>query len=303
MNGNSRQTPRHGSTAPEGKAAGRTARKDRHAYGFVFSSWFGSLVFHALILLLLFFFVSVRGNPDSPPGERLNNAGIVFKQDGEEGRVYSDSDGNTHTESPAAATPSMRDMFEERFSEQAIADSLPETAIGVSSPRGQPGIGNVTSLNTGAGLTGSDRAGTGAGPGGGKTKVRFWGTEGTAQRFVFVIDRSSSMLEDGGRPFREAKAELRRAVDSLTPENRFNVVFYSDTMSAIFGEVLKAADDINKTAAKRIIDGTLPAGGTDHEAPLIRALRMKPEVIFFLTDGDEKDALSAAALDRIQRAS
>ena len=42
-------------------------------------------------------------------------------------------------------------------------------------------------------------------------------------------------------------------------------------------------------------------GGTEHSKPLRDALQLRPDVIFFLTDGEEKDALNDGQLGEIRR--
>jgi hypothetical protein len=63
------------------------------------------------------------------------------------------------------------------------------------------------------------------------------------------------------------------------------------------------ATESNKELARRFVAGVFAEGGTEREAPLLKALAWSPDAIFFLTDAD--DAMPAydvaEAVDRAQR--
>lgn len=46
------------------------------------------------------------------------------------------------------------------------------------------------------------------------------------------------------------------------------------------------ATESNKLIARRQIDRAVPLNGTEHELALADALSLRPDVIYFLTDGD-----------------
>ncbi len=77
---------------------------------------------------------------------------------------------------------------------------------------------------------------------------------------------------------------------------------HNDEAKQLFSQPLAVADDVNKTAAKRRIAAYQPSGGTEHDSALRLALRLKPDVIFFLTDGDATTRMSRAQLDGVARA-
>ena len=56
----------------------------------------------------------------------------------------------------------------------------------------------------------------------------------------------------------------------------------------------------NKQRAVRFIDSITAEGGTDHEEALKLAIRLQPDVIFFLTDADDPK-LTPAQLEKIRR--
>jgi hypothetical protein len=63
---------------------------------------------------------------------------------------------------------------------------------------------------------------------------------------------------------------------------------------------LTFAGEVGRRQAESFLLGVTAAGGTDHVQALTLALRMNPDVIFFLTDADEPP-LSPSDLKQIQR--
>jgi len=105
--------------------------------------------------------------------------------------------------------------------------------------------------------------------------------------FVFVIDRSQSMGAAGLGAISAAADELSSRLSKLTPENNFQVVAYNE-VTAYFGarKLLPATDENKRRLVKYIAE--LTAGGqTEHTRGLLAALRLKPEIIFLLTDGGD----------------
>lgn len=118
--------------------------------------------------------------------------------------------------------------------------------------------------------------------------ARLFGVSGSGNRFVYVLDRSDSMNGFGGLPLRSAKRELIRSLRSLSPQQQFQIIFYNENvkpfqmsgspMTMITGE----SDQVKR--AERYVNAIQAFGGTKHEGALLMALRMSPDVIFFLTD-------------------
>lgn len=131
-----------------------------------------------------------------------------------------------------------------------------------------------------------------------------FGISGSGSRFVYVFDRSDSMNGYGGRPLRSAKRELIRSLESLTDRQQFQLVFYNDkpTPFRLSGIPLQMipAEDNNKIAANRYVNSILAYGATEHESALKMALRLGPDVIFFLTDA-RIPRLSSGQLRDIQQ--
>ncbi len=137
----------------------------------------------------------------------------------------------------------------------------------------------------------------------GATKAKFMGVMVEGATFLYVIDCSGSMI---GRPMNYAKTELLASLERLERNQRFGIIFYNDTYKnkvfAVSGNDAGVywANAINRNFAKRFIARIQPDSGTLHKEPLLAAVRMKPDVIFFLTDAKEP-ALSAGELDQIAR--
>lgn len=267
-------------------------------------SWGGSILFHLVVLVLVLLFFHFRPDPPTAPGDAAVG-GIVLKQ--ENGKSYVDSNNNEFGEASPnraeerPAAPTLEETLSAEFSDLDVKQMLPNPAIGPQAGGGQAkAVPNAAVI--GDRLGGSRFPGLGN-DGGGRTLSMF-GTEGKGRTFVFVTDRSGSMDERGGRPMRAAKAEILKNIDLLDDQNQFNIIFYNDTY--LFwrqGRKLPYATERERENAKRFVEGITAAGGTRHQEPLREAMRLAPEVIFFLTDGDESELqLNAGQLARLQRA-
>jgi hypothetical protein len=269
-------------------------------------SWIGSVLFHLCLLVLILLCFRLRQEPPTAPGERLAAGGIVLKKDSGGHEIFVDGENNEfgeknlNTVDETSAAPTLEKMLDGSLSEADLSRNLPE-AVGpraaVKQANGVFGASNPGDLRIG----GSRFPMLGGGKSGGKT-LRVFGTEGTGSSFVFVFDRSGSMSEYAERPIRAAKTELVQCIDSLENLYRFNIIFYNEKLSFWKpGRKMIEATDVNKENAKRFIEGITPSGGTRHLEPLLEAVKHRPDIVFFLTDGDESDALSAGQLDKIMK--
>jgi uncharacterized protein YegL len=127
-----------------------------------------------------------------------------------------------------------------------------------------------------------------------------FGAEGKGRKFMYVFDRSGSME---GAPLRAAKAELIRSLEALGDLHQFNILFYSgDYRLWRSGKRLVFATPTEKNNAVQFIESVTAEGGTRHFEPLLEAIAHHPDVIFFLTDGEAQDDLTAVQLRSIERA-
>lgn len=126
---------------------------------------------------------------------------------------------------------------------------------------------------------GGDTTGT---PGG----LTVFGAQARGRTFVMVIDRSASMGDQGLGAIRAAADELARQLDSLNEQQRVQIVAYHAVPSQLDAHWLPATAQNKERLLKYL--RSLPAfGSTNHTAALTAALKLKPEVIFLLTDGDD----------------
>ncbi len=139
---------------------------------------------------------------------------------------------------------------------------------------------------------------------GGKARTSMFGLSGEGYKFVYVFDRSGSMGGDGSASLKAVKAELLASLKSLDTVHQFQIIFYNErpvlfNPSGTPGK-LAFATERNKQAVERFLDTIQALGGTDHEAALRMAAAMKPDVIFFLTDGDDPQ-LTLQQMAKIER--
>ncbi len=188
-----------------------------------------------------------------------------------------------------------------------VLQSTPPIDFAGALPAVTPGLG--AGALEGGGLGTAQGAATGSSGSknlrGGYARTGVFGVQGEGYKFVYVFDRSGSMGGHGGAPLAAAKSQLIDSLHNLGQTHQFQIIFYNDDPHVfdLAGSPsrLVFANDQNKTLAGRFIGSITADGGTEHEDALIMALRMAPDVIFFLTDADEP-RLSATQLKRIARA-
>ncbi len=125
-----------------------------------------------------------------------------------------------------------------------------------------------------------------------------------SREVIFVIDNSGSM---GGTSIRQAKKGLLFGLDRLRKGDRFNIVRFDDTYSALFSQPV-AADLWHVTQAKTFVRSLEAAGGTEMVPPMMAALydtggsdTASVRQVVFLTDGaigNEKQLLEVIGEQR-----
>jgi hypothetical protein len=108
-----------------------------------------------------------------------------------------------------------------------------------------------------------------------------------AKSVVYVIDRSVSMGPSGG--LIRAKRELLASLRGMPAQTRFQIIIFNrsfETISAGSAGLLPATNE-NKRKAAEFLVSVQPEGGTLPVPALKRALMLKPEVVFFLSDGGD----------------
>ncbi|MBR2693424.1 MAG: hypothetical protein IKE69_04350 [Thermoguttaceae bacterium] len=258
------------------------------------TSWSGSLMIHAAILLLLLTVFQIH---------RPISRALRGRPDGEVSLVFSDEEPGGSGEAPADTEPEPEHA--ETAADPAPPEPVAETAvetIGTESRRD----GATARVRFAADDDGETRAGTGsgesAGPGSGDGQtVRFGELSGRGKRFVFLIDHSESMKWPDEAPMNFAVSEARRSIESLEPNEgarKFQLVVFNHNVAVFDGGTrLTDVTPESKRRAVEFLRTVRPEGGTDPLGALSAAIRMAPDVIFLLTDAEEE--ISALALRRI----
>lgn len=115
----------------------------------------------------------------------------------------------------------------------------------------------------------------------------FGGSVAEGRSFVFLIDRSKSMGGQGLNALVAAERELVAALQSLQPVHRFQVVAYHHKCVYLDSRQLLPASPENKRRVDGFLSDLAAFGPTEHELALMSCLRMRPDVIFLLTDGGD----------------
>lgn len=134
--------------------------------------------------------------------------------------------------------------------------------------------------------------------------TRFFGAAGAGKKFVYVIDCSSSMRSDNAIGI--ARAELDASLRDLDPSKQFQVIVYNMKQSLIPSssgdsrQKYLSGTEANRAVAMQFIKSVVPDGGTDRYPALKKALELRPDVVFFLTDADFP-ILEPADMQRIRQ--
>jgi len=117
----------------------------------------------------------------------------------------------------------------------------------------------------------------------------FFGIGGSAReakRIVYVVDRSGSMLDT----FVFVQKELERSIRALRRSQKFHVIFFNE------GPPLEAPprDLVSAIGARKeeffkFLNKVHPIGGTDPAPAIRRALSLKPDLVYLLSDGMDFD--------------
>lgn len=176
---------------------------------------------------------------------------------------------------------------------QSLADVAPirDLAGGVSASKGMPVIG----LSEGGSMSGDWSQLAAAGGGGGSSGASFFGLRARGRKFVYVVDYSGSMRGDR---FAAAKRELVRSITALDRGMQFFIVFYNQAFLPMPAEGLVRATAKNKQRFLEWVRQAQAGGGTDPRDAMRFALKLKPNAIWLLSDGE----FAAKAGDEIRGA-
>ena len=222
-----------------------------------------SLMFHLLMLLVL----AALLIPVRTVGNGTSIDGGIGNEQGDSGSLL---------DSVTIGSP-------EKGTGQDIEKSLTPAVEGASAVEGAMAGGS----GSGSGKGSFDAiASLGAAGGGGGKGVGFFGTRARADSVIFIVDMSGSME---GHRFDRAVEELIHSLNLLQPTQKFFIFFYNGVTYPMFEQrnsKLLPATSGNRAKAAKWIKAFRPEGDTAPEDAIERALKMKPQVIYFLTDGE-----------------
>jgi hypothetical protein len=123
---------------------------------------------------------------------------------------------------------------------------------------------------------------------------QFFGVRAEGKRFVYVVDCSGSM---SGSRFTTVKKELLRSIHALLPKQEFYIVFFSDRAFPMFSPqkaepATLAAEPLNLKRATRWTNDFPIGGGTEPTDAVKAGLKLRPDAIFLLTDGEFDSAVA-----------
>lgn len=149
--------------------------------------------------------------------------------------------------------------------------------------------------------TGGSGSGTGTGIGDGDS-AGFFGLNPVGKRVVYVIDASRSMNRphdsEAETRFKRVKLELVKAIANLPAESMFFIVFFKDEPVPMPAQGLEPATLSAKQKYLSWMQTVVTSGNTEPTATLAQALRMRPDVVYFMSDGDF-DPIVRVELDRL----
>lgn len=109
-----------------------------------------------------------------------------------------------------------------------------------------------------------------------------------ARKIVYVVDRSGSMMTT----FDAVRQELRKSVEGLRRNQKFHVIFFNaGPPLENRPKKLIPATGAQKRRLYEFIDAIQAEGSTDPIPAMERAFAVRPDLIYFLTDGDFDPAL------------
>lgn len=182
--------------------------------------------------------------------------------------------GWSRTSSEATSVPRMRDTFSEIAEEISLAGGLMNDVGEVR--------GGSKRLGSGYGI------GDGSGDGGDEGQS-FFGLRGEGSRYVYVVDSSRSMnhphASEMKTRFGRLKLELVKSIMKLNASNEFYIVYFNRRAIPMPSRKMQPAlPDVRKHFLEWAIK-IRADGETDPRGALRMALKLNPDVIYFLTDG------------------
>jgi len=289
-------------------------------------SWLSSTAVHLLVMIVLGLLLI-----EAPIGQRLLTLDVSLggAGSGSDDEDNGDDGGGALVEIDATE-PEESTAVEaaEELADPLTALEAPPLEVPLPSPSALAAALVDSTSSTASSAAASEISGSGAagqfanddglgagGAGTSPTRTQVFGLAEEAASFVYVFDRSQSMnstlsISSEGAllfsitPLEAAKAELLRSIGDLDRHQAFQIIFYNHEVTFFAPPTrtrrLVAADATNKRRAGYFVEAMPGEGGTYHLEPLELALRMRPDVIYLLTDGEAKDDPTEVDLDRLR---
>ena len=134
-------------------------------------------------------------------------------------------------------------------------------------------------------------------------KVRFVGTSGAGKRIVFVIDASEAMGGGKQTPLAHARKELAFSFQDLNDSQRFQVVYFNEEANTLPTEGTDLMIPVSPSNLKRahtFLETLTGTGRSDPTEALLKAISLKPDLIFFLSD-ENAVQLSADQIELVKQ--
>jgi len=245
-------------------------------------AWITSMTVHAGLVLLLLFWV--QRPPQGAAEETSREVGIVLKRDTSKGVKFDGeadalADQTADVESPNPVADTLT-ALPNPATESNASDALPKLPE-IGAGEAGSAAGSAAQMTQGGGTLGGVRGDLGE-----KATPAIFGVQGEGVKFVYLFDRSASME---GAPLASAKAEFLDSLKSLAEVHQFQIIFFNNRAEPFRlgrSSRIAFATDQNKQLAKQQLGGVSASGGTDRLLALKTAIRLQPDVVFFLTDAD-----------------
>lgn len=213
---------------------------------------------------------------------------------GEEGLMAGDLDANAIDEHPVAPSPSDKSSAASKAAAvtppldsslgPAAVESPGDTAVADDLSRAVESLSGLGGTGLGDSGDGKDPwSGNGSPWGRENAGAEFFGIGGRGGSFVYVVDASGSMNEEG--KYERARAELIRSIEALKENQRYYIIFYNDGWYPMDADHPVKATKRQIDRTKRWVSRVWPGGGTFPLEGLLHALSLEPDAIYFLSDG------------------
>jgi len=261
------QTPELERLAQELAALGAETRTERRVKRIV--PWVISLAIHfGIVLLALFITWTVTNLP------KKDDSVLIVADFNALNYQPVAASGSAPIQQPDAVA---KDMAQPAAADTLIRDQLKDTGVDPLAAFANQGFGGSAGESGAAALSR-------LAPRGGSNSASFAGISSgsNAHKIVYVIDASGSMIAY----LQIVLDELARSLQNLSPQQSFSVVFFQGNNAIEVppaGKLLPATADERSRALKWISANVVPKEGTNPLVAIEKALTLKPDVIFLLS--------------------